>query len=1736
MIQAIRRFVVFALVLTSLALLSPAAAAATPGTLEVSLPKRLTDSPQFDRNPTFLRAIDGKWWLFFARGRGDPEAGGYDPDTDFYDLRYLRSADQGLTWSEGALAAIPAGHGLGAFSPAVIQDGIGRIWVFYAANGVGVYYFLSPDNGTTWWGPLPAFVDNKVGNHLDALYTPDGRVWVFYQGDPGSAIHTRTYNGVTWSERSKVADVLTYTGTPKALLDPVSGDIHVVYIAGDPLSIYLTTSTDDGDSWNNSAIVNTDDDDYDPVLVKDGTTWRLFFAPYVPGDDHQWLMATSSADLAAWTAPTLVTSGEYATKKWWDFWPEAAVAAGKLRLFYTSMKDRTVRGDGDIYMYTVDWDLTHDHVEAIQPAVDAAAAGDTINVQPGLYEENLRITEEVTLNGPNAGIHPNPGGRGPEAVVVPASNDTVDGIIAQVRDDNVVIDGFTFDGNNPTLGGGVLLNGEDVNAYSGIENTRRVDNLTVRDNIVQNLFRGIGLSDLDAGLSGSSGNLISHNVLDNMPSSTPAGQGILLADSAYAEVAHNTLTRVRIGIQSDDFRVAGSPAHIHDNRIQSYRLGIWHNMHRQSASGFTIADNEITTIPGAVDNVGLWLTKITNAVPVTVTGNSVEGAHTGIEAWNLSTTAGVTVTGGMLDGNHYGVWFTNYSDHPELSGSASPSALGLSNVHIASATGAGLRVEDHAGSANPLVLTARDGTHVETSATGAWVQGPKATLDMMGCSLTGNTTGADITQGPTTILNSYVSNNNDGVIVHQGSPTIHCSDLSGNSGWAARHMLGVVFDASGNWWGSNSQPAIAAMVGASVDYTPWLDTGTDTEPGTPGFQCDRSVLHVDDNSPQKGSKGRIQEAIDLIAGSTVHVLPGTYNETMTFGGSFEQDNVTILGDAGSRPVITGGAKIATNKAISGLTWRNLVLQGDAGDNKVVKCTNSGANNDFAMDNCLIDGGNVNGRHGFAGNKFAQDLSVTNCEFTNLLGRAVFDTNFDHGGDEGADLPLGTVDWTNNHVHHCNGVVSLRGKSSAKTPLVTVQGNTFEQIGGNQSQAGEQWAALVVLYAQQADVLDNTVEGVSLGIWGRGDAMQFRLCDALNAQGNIVTDNYAGVYFPGGGWAGSLANTELHGNVFCDNSLFNLKAETDNTDTADAEGNWWGKNSPSASKIQGPVDYDPWITRDCAANPQTVGAYGATTVSVTYAHAAGHTVPDGLEITWQKSGPGTLNPLTSSTSNGVASTILTGDGNPGDTTVKAYDACGMCSTTVTFTEQTPTPTKTNSPTPTETEAETRTPTPSATPTNTRTPTPTLTPTLGLPQTVTLQRGLLGDSDDTYIYEYDPDNPDYWWRTTFRIGYSSGMERGDYSGLLRFDLSPIPAGAEVMTATLQLYSDGWSGGGAFVTVGAYAVLRDTSYTQATWNEARSGDDWDTAGCNAVGSDRVGTADDSQLVNGLDVWWDWDVTDMVQKWVDGTWANYGMLLRGDGGEGFYAFSASEGTMAERRPKLIVTYRAGGGPPPPPPPNGSPTPTRTLTPTPTGTIPAGGETTVTIQKGVVGDTFDTYMYQYDADNTDLAWQQIMKVGFSNPGQRGRQHAVLKFDLSPIPGGADIIEAKLELYSDGWSGASAQVTAAAYAVLRNTTITELTWNQAQTGNAWNTAGCDGLGSDREGTAQSSLLINSIEEWYSWDVTDLVQRWVDGTLTNNGAIVHADTGQGAYAFQSSEGTLIERRPRLVVTYNTGGGR
>jgi hypothetical protein len=81
---------------------------------------------------------------------------------------------------------------------------------------------------------------------------------------------------------------------------------------------------------------------------------------------------------------------------------------------------------------------------------------------------------------------------------------------------------------------------------------------------------------------------------------------------------------------------------------------------------------------------------------------------------------------------------------------------------------------------------------------------------------------------------------------------------------------------------ANETATIAGPQSARVDYSPFLNSGTDTQPGVLGFQGDFSNLWVTADNPQaSGSPGKIQEGVNLATtGGTVNVLAGSYTENV----------------------------------------------------------------------------------------------------------------------------------------------------------------------------------------------------------------------------------------------------------------------------------------------------------------------------------------------------------------------------------------------------------------------------------------------------------------------------------------------------------------------------------------------------------------------------------------------------------------------------------------------------------------------------------------------------------------------------------------------------------------------------------------------------------------------------------------------------------------------------------------
>jgi len=183
-------------------------------------------------------------------------------------------------------------------------------------------------------------------------------------------------------------------------------------------------------------------------------------------------------------------------------------------------------------------------------------------------------------------------------------------------------------------------------------------------------------------------------------------------------------------------------------------------------------------------------------------------------------------------------------------------------------------------------------------------------------------------------------------------------------------------------------------------------------------------------------------------------------------------------------------------------------------------------------------------------------------------------------------------------------------------------------------------------------------------------------------------------------------------------------------------------------------------------------------------------------------------------------------------------------------------------------------------------------------------------------------------------------------------------------------------------------------------------------------------------------------------------------------------------------------------------------------------------LQQGVdgYGGTSDTEIYQYDADNADYYYQSTVRVGYR------QQHAgLLRFDLASIPSSATVTQATLQLYVGGWSGNN--ISFGAFAILQSWNQTEATWNTAGGGARWFSPGCSDTTYDRRANPASSVATSGINKWYSLDVTDLVQEWVNGSLFNAGMLLRQTNTVSYYvSIISADGGGTSTRPKLVITY------
>ncbi|NMB76576.1 MAG: DNRLRE domain-containing protein [Myxococcales bacterium] len=164
------------------------------------------------------------------------------------------------------------------------------------------------------------------------------------------------------------------------------------------------------------------------------------------------------------------------------------------------------------------------------------------------------------------------------------------------------------------------------------------------------------------------------------------------------------------------------------------------------------------------------------------------------------------------------------------------------------------------------------------------------------------------------------------------------------------------------------------------------------------------------------------------------------------------------------------------------------------------------------------------------------------------------------------------------------------------------------------------------------------------------------------------------------------------------------------------------------------------------------------------------------------------------------------------------------------------------------------------------------------------------DGTTAWAYNPN-------TTFGTDINLGCGRNGAFGwpYLRFDLSALPQGIQVTSATLSVYvEDIWAYCVTGQNVSTHKVLSAWSESTLTYNNKPP--DWDN-----------GIFESNTYVDAYPRFFDFSVTQMVSDWVANPASNFGLALipvdllcDGD----WIIFSSDDSTTTSFRPKLTVNY----------------------------------------------------------------------------------------------------------------------------------------------------------------------------------------------------------------------------------------
>jgi fibronectin type 3 domain-containing protein len=157
------------------------------------------------------------------------------------------------------------------------------------------------------------------------------------------------------------------------------------------------------------------------------------------------------------------------------------------------------------------------------------------------------------------------------------------------------------------------------------------------------------------------------------------------------------------------------------------------------------------------------------------------------------------------------------------------------------------------------------------------------------------------------------------------------------------------------------------------------------------------------------------------------------------------------------------------------------------------------------------------------------------------------------------------------------------------------------------------------------------------------------------------------------------------------------------------------------------------------------------------------------------------------------------------------------------------------------------------------------------------------------------------------------------LMKWDLSAIPEGSTIHSATLNLYLQGYvgNGGDTIYDISVHKIInKDPIIAQSSGFTYDGSNPWTANNCCLNGiplaQADIAAAEDAKSVDKTNGFKTWTVTQMVQEWFINPSTNFGMLINSDplaSAGSNRTFSSSEHPQAAQRPELVITYSTVNG-----------------------------------------------------------------------------------------------------------------------------------------------------------------------------------------------------------------------------------